>query len=321
MEIVRGVSHLSIPLKHPVVTIGNFDGVHLGHREIIRRTIEKARARGGMAIAYTFRPHPQQALRPGTYLPLLSTYDEKLELLAGTGIDAVVEEPFSREFSTVPPEAFFNDVLIRRLSAEAIVVGYDFAFGKERQGHLEVLEKFCRKVGVELTVVPPQRTDSEVVSSSRIRQHLLAGDVEAANRLLGRPFSYSGVVSRGEGRGRKIGFPTANLELENKLALPYGVYATWAVCEPLFPGKILPSVTNVGVRPTFTSKKTALGEELPALVETHLLDLTVDLYGSRLEVRFVRRLREERKFSGIDALKAQIALDASAARTILSSGS
>ncbi len=250
------------------------------------------------------------ALRPGANVQLLSTYDEKLEFLQQQGLDVTIEEPFSREFSTVAPQEFFNNVLLRRLNAEAIVVGYDFAFGKERQGHLEKLEAFCKQARVELEIVPPQRVGNEVISSSRIRQHLLAGEVGPANLLLGRQFFYRGVVVYGEGRGRKLGFPTANLKLENKIALPYGVYATWAVLE----GKIMPSVTNVGVRPTFVG---AEGVELPALVETHLLDVTIDLYGKPLEVRFVQKLREERRFGGIDALKAQIALDAEQARGIL----
>jgi riboflavin kinase/FMN adenylyltransferase len=312
MEIVRGIRSLPKALNRVVLTIGNFDGVHLGHQRIIGLAVEKARARGGTAVAYTFRPHPQVALRPGSNVQLLLTYDEKLELLAEQGLDVTIEEPFSREFSTVAPQDFFNDVILRRLSAEAIVVGYDFGFGKERAGTLEGLQDFCKKAGVELTVVPPQRADSEVVSSSRIRQHLLAGEMELASALLGREFFYRGIVVRGEGRGRKLGFPTANLKLENKLAVPYGVYATWAVLE----GKALPSVTNVGVRPTFQTD----GPELPALVETHLLNTTIDLYGKPLEVRFVKRLREERRFPGIEALKAQIAADAGAAGMLLKKG-
>jgi riboflavin kinase/FMN adenylyltransferase len=295
------------------LTIGNFDGVHLGHQRIIGLAVEKARAKGGTAVAYTFRPHPQVALRPGAQVALLLTYDEKLEFLAAQGLDVTIEEPFSREFSTVEPQHFFTDAILRRLSAQAIVVGYDFAFGKERSGNLQALEAFCKNAGVELTVVPPQRSDTEVVSSSRIRQHLAAGEVDAASGLLGREFFYRGVVVRGEGRGRKIGFPTANLKIENKTTLPYGVYATWAVLE----GRQIPSVTNVGVRPTFSEVD---GPELPALVETHLLDTTMDLYGKTLEVRFVKRLRAEQRFAGVDALKAQIATDAAQARALLKSG-
>jgi riboflavin kinase/FMN adenylyltransferase len=210
-------------------------------------------------------------------------------------------------------------VLLKRLGARAIVVGYDFAFGKERQGHLQALEELCKGAGVELTVVPPQRIDGEIASSSKIRQHLLAGEVDVASRLLGREFFYRGIVVKGEGRGRKLGFPTANLKIENKLTLPYGVYATWARCEALFPGQLLPSVTNVGVRPTFQGAGGLddSGKELPALVETHLFDRTVDLYGNVFEVRFVKRLREERKFPGIDALKAQISADSESAKKLL----
>jgi len=308
MEVVRGFQALARTLKHPVVTIGNFDGVHLGHQHIIRLAQEKARARGGSTVVYTFRPHPQVALRPGANIQLLSTYDEKLEMLASLGVDLTIEEPFSREFSTITSERFFTDVLLHRLNAEAIVVGYDFAFGKGREGHLETLEAFCQKSGVELTVVQPQRVGPEVVSSSRVRQHLLAGDLDSANQLLGREFFYRGVVVRGEGRGRKIGFPTANLKLENKIAIPYGVYVTWA----LLGDRRFPSVTNVGVRPTFESDN-----ELPAVIETYLLDQTIDLYGNTLEVRFVRRLRAEKKFSGIDELKTQIAKDVTEARGVL----
>jgi riboflavin kinase/FMN adenylyltransferase len=302
MLIVRGIEALSHAVIHPVVTIGNFDGVHLGHQKIIQLAVEKSRSMGGQVVAYTFRPHPQVALRPGSQVQLLMTYDEKLEALEKLGVDLVIEEPFSREFSIIEPEIFFNEVLLRKLSAENIVVGYDFAFGKERHGHLEALALFCKNAKVELHVVQPQRIDGEVVSSSKIRQHLMSGEMEAAGKLMGRSFFYRGIVIRGEGRGHKIGFPTANLKLEDKLALPYGVYATWAIHE----GILYPSVTNVGVRPTFQVGS----KELPALVETHLLNTAIDLYGDSIEVQFEARLRGEQKFTGIESLKAQIRLDA-----------
>ncbi len=312
VERLDGIQSLARPLPHACVTIGNFDGVHLGHRQIFDLTMEKARARGGCSVAYTFRPHPQVALRPGSRLPLLNTYEEKAELIGQAGMDVLIEEPFSREFSSISPEHFFNEMLLHRMSAEEIVVGYDFAFCKGREGHLERLEVLCKRSGVVLTIVPPHKIDNEIVSSSRIRAHLLAGEIEAGNRLLGREFSYRGVVVRGEGRGRTLGFPTANLKLEDKLALPNGVYATRASVE----GVDYPAVTNIGVRPTFQSEEEA-ARLLPALIEVHLLDQTIDLYGRTLEARFLRRLREERKFAGFEALKAQIALDAQSAREIL----
>ena len=312
MERLDGIQSLARPLPHACVTIGNFDGVHLGHRQIFNLTLTKARFRGGAAVVYTFRPHPQIALRPGSRYPLLNTYDEKAELIEQTGIDVLIEEPFSREFSSTSPEHFFNEMLLHRMSAEEIVVGYDFAFGKGREGQLDRLEVLCARAGIPLTIVPPFKIDHEIVSSSRIRGHLLAGEIEAGNRLLGREFSYSGVVIRGEGRGRKLGFPTANLKLEDKLALPNGVYAVLARVE----GQEYLAVANIGVRPTFQSDEDAT-RLLPALIEVHLLDQTIDLYGRTLEARFVRRLREERKFSGFDTLKAQIALDVERARQSL----
>jgi riboflavin kinase / FMN adenylyltransferase len=312
--LISGVESLKRSLGHTVVTIGNFDGVHLGHQTIIREACDQAKKRGGPSVAFTFRPHPHVALGSGD-VQLLTTYDERAELLKKQGLDFVIEEPFTRDFSTITAERFFRDILIRKLNVEAIVVGYDFAFGKERKGHLESLQKLCTEASVQLTVVPAHRIQGEVVSSSRIRSHLVAGKIEEANRLLGHEFFYRGVVVKGEGRGRKIGFPTANLQLENKLVLPYGVYATRAVVMANSAGsaKALPSVTNLGVRPTFQSGQKTDGE-LPALVETYLLDQEIDLYGSTLEVRFLKRLREERKFSGVEELKAQIALDVQASR-------
>jgi riboflavin kinase / FMN adenylyltransferase len=310
MELFCGIESLKRRILHPVITIGNFDGVHLGHQKIIRLALEKARSRGGQCVAYTFRPHPQIALRPGAQVPLLSTYDEKLEIFDHLGVDIVIEEPFSREFSTTEPDRFFKEILLQKLGVEAIVVGYDFAFGRERHGHLDSLKEFCQESGVELTIVPPYEVAGQTVSSSKVRQFLLSGKIKEANHFLGRHFFYRGVVIKGEGRGRKLGFPTANLKLENKLALPYGVYVTWAICD----GKRYPSVTNIGIRPTFYSEN----EELPALVETHLLHTTLDLYGNTLEVQFVGRLREEKKFSGVEELKKQILQDCHEAEIILS---
>ncbi len=317
MELFHGIQALTRTLASPVVTIGNFDGVHLGHRQIIHEAIEKARAREGTVVVYTFRPHPQLALRPEVHLPLLLTYDEKIEQLSKLGVDVTIEEPFSREFSTTTPDQFFSQILLHRLNAQAIVVGYDFAFGKERAGHIDTLQSFCVQAGVELTVVQPEQVEGEAASSTRIRQHLQSGEIELANRLLGRAFFYRGIIERGEGRGRKIGFPTANLKPEGKLVLPYGVYATWAFLSSKSGLKRYPSVTNIGVRPTFQKQTGDSSLETQVRVETHLLDIDLDLYGRELEVCFVRRLREERRFDGIDSLRAQIAKDVMAAKMIL----
>ncbi|HLE00176.1 MAG TPA: bifunctional riboflavin kinase/FAD synthetase [Bdellovibrionota bacterium] len=319
MQVIQGIENLDRSPPGVILTIGNFDGVHRGHQEIIRLARERARRIGGTCVAFTFRPHPQTALKPGVHVQLLSTYDEKLELLSELGVDMVIEQPFSREFSSIECEDFFNDIILHRLSADSVIVGYDFSFGKERRGHLTCLESLCKSTGVELTIVPPQRMDGEVVSSSRIRQHLLNAEIEEANHLLGRPFSYRGIVIKGERRGHQLGFPTANLKLEAKLTLPFGVYATIAIPQGTELGPNRPksqpreyfSVTNIGTRPTFQAEG---GSTIPALAETHLIGTTLDLYGNSLEVRFLKQLRHERRFSGMDELKHQIGLDIEAAQ-------
>lgn len=311
-RVISGIDELARELPHAVVTVGSFDGVHRGHQALIGEAIRQARAAQGTAVVFTFNPHPQAVLRPETAPPLLLTYEERREALLAQGPDLVIEQPFSREFSSFPAERFFGEVLLRKLSARSIVVGYDFGFGRDRAGSLEQLRKLCAESGVNLTVLPALRVGDEVVSSSRIRAHLQKGQVAQAAAFIGQPFFYRGHVIRGEGRGRTIGFPTANLALKHKLTLPYGVYATEAEVD----GKIYASVTNVGVRPTF-----AEGRELPALVETHLLGTTLDLYGKVLTVRFVEHLRSEKRFPSIDALKAQIAEDATRAAALLSAQS
>lgn len=304
MKKFEGYKTLHHPLKAPVVCIGNFDGVHLAHQRLVEIAKQKARNPGSDTVVYAFKPHPQIALNPARHLELLTTYEEREELIDKLGVDVFVEEPFSRTFSTIEPEQFFNEVLIHTLGAKEIVVGYDFGFGRGRTGHLEQLEKFCKASGVALTIVAPHREDSDVVSSTRIRDYLKEGNVKAARKLLGYSFFYRGVVAKGDGRGRKIGFPTANVKLAPKLALPYGVYVT----KTIFKGKEYPSVTNIGVRPTFHK------EEMPAVVETHLLDQDIDLYGETLEVQFLDHLRGEKKFPGVDALIKQIGEDVRSVR-------
>lgn len=311
MDVVKGKGQLSYSLQHSVVTIGNFDGVHLGHQKIIQTAIEKARTVGRTCVAYTFRPHPQMALRPNHELPLILNYDEKLEFLEQLGVDVVVEEPFTREFSMLEPDQFFKEVIQGLLNAKAVVVGYDFSFGRGRHGHLTVLEGLCQETGIELVVVPAQSFFGEVVSSSKIREQMRLGNVAVAKRLLGRPAFYRGVVVRGDGRGEGIGFPTANLCVSRgsgeKLTPPLGVYAT----ETLYEGRLFPSVSNLGVRPTFFDAGSSLW------LETHLLDSRQDLYGKEIEVRFISRIRDEKKFNTLDELKFQIAADIQARRNML----
>ncbi len=296
-----------------VVTIGNFDGVHLGHQQIIQECIRQARSRGLVALAFTFCPHPQSVLRPERAPPLLLDYSEKKEILLSLGLDDVVEQRFDAEFAATPPEEFFRSILRRSLQASSIVVGYDFSFGRARSGHLQVLENLCASEGVTLTVVPPQRVSSEIVSSSVIRTHLGQGRVADACLGMGRPFFYRGFVQPGDRRGRTMGFPTANLALESpgKLTLPFGVYATRLTADGL---ERAAAVTNIGVRPTFHSGG---DHPAPVLVETHVLEGAPDLYGREVKVEFIDRIRSEQKFSSFAELQSQIAADVARARQIL----
>ena len=289
-----------------VITIGNFDGVHRGHQQIIGETIRQARSLGCEAVALTFRPHPQSVLRPDRAPELLLTYDEKREVLLSIGLARVIEQPFDLEFSKTSPSDFFSEVLRSRLKARAVVVGYDFTFGKERTGHLQVLQGLCDAAQVRLTVVAPQRLDQEVISSSVIRQTLKLGQVQEAAKLMGRPFFYQGLVNRGEKRGRKLGFPTANLALGEKLVLPAGVYASCSQVR----GQEYASVTHVGTRPTF-------GSGLELLAETHLLEgfwQADSLYGESLRVDLIDRIRDEIKFETGESLRSQISQDVESAR-------
>lgn len=308
MKIFHGYQQLDQTLVKPILTIGNFDGVHLGHQAIMRLVTDRAKACGGTSVVYTFRPHPQIALNPDKNLSLLCTYDEKLELLEKLGIDVVIEEPFSRDFSVRAPERFFEEALIEKVRPIELIVGYDFGFGKGRTGGIETLRRLCEANQIRFEVVPAFEKNGKSISSSRIRELLSKGDLKSASELLGHPFSYQGLVLRGDGRGHNIGVPTANLHLiDNKMALPFGVYATWSH----FAGKKFASVTNIGIRPTFESENDSVR------IETHILDYAGDLYGRVFEVQFVEYLRPEQKFSGISALTEQISRDILKARQVL----
>ena len=300
MKVVKGIEKLTETLHFPIVCIGNFDGVHLAHQEILQTVIKKAKDHSGVSVVYTFNPHPQIALRPQVKTELLTTYLERLKHLESQGVDYVIEQPFSREFSTTSPEEFFNDILLHRLNAKEVVVGYDFSFGKGRQGHLDSLQKFCDQAGVLLTVIQPFRVSGEIVSSTRVRQHIQLSEIEKANELLGYNFYYHGIVQKGEGRGRKLGYKTANLILDQKMTLPFGVYATWTKVNE----QKLVSVTNIGIRPTFYNSN-----EIEANVETHIIGQDIDLYGKNITIEFIKKIREEKKFSSKDELTNQIKKD------------
>jgi len=309
MRLYKGVAELVSPPKNSVVTIGNFDGVHLGHQQLLNAIRTHADSISGTAVAITFRPHPHFVLRPEAAPNLINSYEEKLELLLQYGADIVVEEPFSREFSNVSPEQFVDGLLVSKLATKVLYLGYDFAFGKERAGSLDTLKRLAQARGIDIHVVEPFKVNGQAVSSSLIRQQLDQGDISFVNLCLGRPFFLRGLVWRGEGRGRTIGVPTANLRTENRKYPRTGVYAT----RTLWRGQWHDSVSNVGYNPTFKGD----GTDLPLKIETHLFGFDADMYGDEIEVDFFSFLRAEKKFAGSQELIAQIGLDSEQARKAL----
>jgi len=299
-----GSEGIDRPLVRPVLTVGNFDGLHLGHRAIVDVVVQRARSLQGSAVVYTFEPHPRKVLQADRAPRLLTTLEQKLELLEGMGVDAVVVEPFDREFASTPAEVFIRRNLQQRIRPVEVYVGYDFHFGRDREGSMRLLTEMGPRLGFAVTIIPEVTVDAGDVNSTRIRELLGDAEVEKANEMLGRPYTVRGRVARGDGRGASIGFPTANLEPENEVLPAAGVYAGWVrFLDPGSPGP--------GSRfPTF-------GPEGPLRAEAHLIGFAGDVYGRRIDVSFEHRLRPERRFDGVAALRTQIAADVDAARRLL----
>ena len=290
-----------------MLALGNFDGLHLGHRTIVERVVRSAAARAATPVVLTFDPHPTRIVRPGAAPPLLLTTPQKLDVLGHLGVQGVAIVRFTKEVAAWDPETFVRLVLHEWLGVAEVWVGANFVFGHDRSGNVSVLRRLGSQHGFRAEAIEPVRYKEFVVSSSRARRLILEGRVDVAAMLLGRHYFMDGIVVHGLQRGRTLGFPTANLETENELLPPNGVYATVATLD----GVEYPSVTNIGIRPTF---------HLPSatVVETHILDMDRDLYDAPMRVAFVHRIREERTFDGVEALKAQIAADCQSARALLS---
>jgi riboflavin kinase / FMN adenylyltransferase len=295
-----------------VITIGAYDGVHLGHQAVIGQVRRRAEEIGAKSVVVTFDRHPASVVRPESAPCLLTSPDQKLELLEATGVDAVVIVPFDEHQAAESPESFVDRVLVRCLHTRVVVVGEDFHFGRHRDGNVDLL----RKLGVEadfdvepVQLLPRRDGIDEPVSSTAIRRALAGGDIARANAMLGHPHEARGVVFEGDQRGRLLGFPTANVAVPRGLCLPAdGVYAGWYERPN---GDVHPCAINLGRRPTFYEHADT------SLLEAHLLDADVDLYGEPAEVRFMHFLRSERKFDGVDALIAQLGLDVAHARDLL----
>jgi riboflavin kinase/FMN adenylyltransferase len=295
------------PLRwtQPVLALGNFDGVHRGHRKILDRLRRVASERGGTSVVMTFDPHPPRVVRPDKAPPLLMTKAQKLEAIAAAGVQGAAIVRFTLELSRWDPETFVRTVLVDWLHVSEVWVGANFLFGHDRAGNFSLLRTLGVRYGFKAEKIDPVRYKDFVVSSTRIRRLIGEARVDEAGALLGHQYYIDGTVVEGDRRGRTIGFPTANLCTANELMPPNGVYATTVTAG----GIVRPSVTNIGVRPTVDSSGRTT-------VETHIFNFSADLYGKTIRVGFVQRLRDERAFESLDALKAQIATDCSRARVL-----
>lgn len=306
MQILGGSQSIPPGSGPYALGIGIFDGVHLGHQVLLRRVLTLAHAEGLPSLAYTFNPHPARVLNPTHAPQLIEPVEKRLERIGTLGFEAALVEPFNRELAAMPAEQFVSDILVARLRARHVVVGKDFTFGHERRGNVELLRQLGGAAGFEVHAIPLLRFEGRVVTSSEIRKAVAAGDMRTAAQLLGRPFALEGMVRRGDQRGTKLGFPTANVETHNELVPMTGVYA----CRVGGPFEARPAVVNLGYSPTFGGSKLK--------IEAHVLDFPHQpLYGLVLSIDFIEKLRDEQRFDDVEALKAQIARDVARGREVL----
>ncbi len=309
MNIVSHLEAIEKPFNNAVITIGNFDGVHIGHQALFHSVVEKAHDLNGTAVAMTFDPHPMKVLAPEGQPPKITLAEQKRELIAKTGMDVLICIPFTKSFAAISARSFIEDLMIKKIGMRAIVVGNDYAFGRNREGNIEMLHRLADELDFEVIVVDwiqGANGKAHRISSTHIRELVMDGQMEEAKRMLGRYYQIRGIVAGGRNRGgRLLGFPTANLNLQDELCPKQGIYAVTVEHN----GTTYQGVANIGYSPTF--------DDHLFTIEVHLLDFNKDIYSDRIRVNFIRRLRDEIKFEGIDALSAQIKKDISHARTIL----
>ncbi|MFH0998450.1 MAG: bifunctional riboflavin kinase/FAD synthetase [Pseudomonadota bacterium] len=309
MELINSLDHIDRPFKNAVITIGNFDGVHIGHQALFHEVIEKAEEIDGTSIAMTFDPHPLRVLNHNKTLSLITLGEHKLELISASGIDVLICIPFTQEFAAISAVSFV-DQLVKRVGMKAIITGNDYTFGRNREGNVDLLKSLGREMGFEVLVsdwIQASPVNTGRISSTRIRELIAKGKVATAKKLLGRFYQVRGTVISGRNRGGKLlGFPTANIVLQDELCPKTGVYAVTVEC----PTKSFMGVANIGYSPTFSDNIFT--------VEVHILDFHNDIYGKHIRVNFVKRIRDEIKFSGISELSEQIRKDIEYARGVLS---
>ncbi|MEZ4526334.1 MAG: bifunctional riboflavin kinase/FAD synthetase [Desulfobacterales bacterium] len=310
MKLIEGIEKIEKPFPNAVVTIGNFDGVHLGHQALFHEVIEKTDEIHGTSVAVTFEPHPIRVLKPNGHPPLITLYEQKVELIERAGLDYLICVPFTKAFASISAADFLEKILIGRIGMKAFVAGGDYSFGRNREGNLEYLKQSSDRLGFELIVadwIQPPANGSERISSTRIRELVMDGYMEYAQKMLGRYYQIRGTVEHGRNRGGKLlGCPTANIRLCDELAPKTGVYAVIAEVH----GQRYKGVANIGYSPTF--------DDHVFTVEVHILDFDRNIYGEKIRVNFVHRIRDEKKFSGIEELSAQIRRDIETSRNILS---
>ena len=305
MQLIRNLREIEHPLIRPVLTIGNFDGVHEGHRVLFQRVRERAWELGGQSVVMTFEPHPIKVMKPGNGPPLITLTEQKLELIAKAAIDVILCLPFTLEVAAISARDFVQDILVRRIGVREIVVGYDYSFGAGREGNIALLRRMGADLGFEVQVLGPIVIDDVPVSSTSIRNLVREGNLPAARRLLGRDYQICGTVVQGKGRGAGLlGFPTANLNPIDELVPKEGVYAVLVHLED----RTYQGLTNIGKNPTFGNDALS--------IETHLLDFSGDLVGKSIRIDFLERLRDEKAFKGIQELADQIGRDIEQARAL-----
>jgi riboflavin kinase/FMN adenylyltransferase len=310
MELVEHIDRIEKPYNNAVITIGNFDGVHIGHQALFHEVIEKADAMDGTSIVMTFEPHPVRVLKQNGHPPLITLYEQKVELIESSGIDVLICVPFTLEFAAISAKTFVEDILLTRIGMKAIVVGKDYTFGKGRKGDIKLLQTYANTLGFEVIVadwILTLNKSPDRISSTRTRELVMAGKVDEAQKLLGRYYQIRGVVTTGRNRGgRLLGFPTANIILQDELCPKTGVYAVTVECG----GNRHQGVANIGYCPTF-------GDQVFS-VEVHILDFNENIYNRKIRVNFIQRIRDEKKFSNISELSDQIKKDIIKTRNILS---
>ncbi len=309
MKIIQDIETIKEPFKSAVITIGNFDGVHIGHQALFHEVLEMADTMDGTAIAMTFEPHPIRVITKNGHPPLITLVEQKTELIEKAGIDVLICIPFTMAFAAVSARAFVEDILVRRIGMKAIIVGQDYTFGNNREGNVDLLKRYADELGFEVIVadwIQSSTVNKDRISSTAIRRLVRDGQIVKAGKMLGRNYQIRGTVAHGRDRGGKLlGIPTANINLQDELCPKVGVYAVIV----RYDGKRYPGVANIGYSPTF--------DDHVFTVEAHILDFQKDIYGQKIMVNFVERLRDEKKFSGISELIEQIDQDIATAREIL----